>query len=139
MKPPASRELFATLPLLVQLQDRILARIAKNAASHYTLEPSLPAPEVFERPGWTVRWVAPGACTYRVACMVEDSPFSVPLADSPLAEEPLPVQIREILPLETGLAEVPGSPYPMRWGIGFDVDTRCWFVFQLGLYSPDMR
>lgn len=126
-----TKEKIAEAAALEVLKRELAHQLRMNVASGYVLDPSLPAPEVFERPGWKILHAPDGTPEIRVP-ILRDFPISFVGAEDAVPEfvEPEIVSIRPAVECFVELAELPG--YGTFFGLGFNVETRTWVVFHLG-------
>ena len=123
-----TREEQARAVVLHRLRDELRHAMDMNAATGYQIDRRLPAPEVFERPGWQVVWANPDCWTWEIATMPELNTMAWVADDEPVG--PLSIHTDHIRPVVTAEAEHwfhPGTRY--RYGLGFHVPTRTWIVF----------
>lgn len=117
---------YSEREILMGLCARLLRDIESNSSLGYP-DASLPALEVFERPGWTVLWAPPGA--YQVAIPTLPDPIANLCAGGD-AYRPIEPQI-EVVRARV-VADVDPGQYEggRRWlGLGFSVPHRKWVIF----------
>ncbi len=113
--------------VLGMLWREFFRRAALNAVFGY-LDPTLPAPEVFERPHWRVLWAAEGARELAIL-VFENRPASAVSAPPEPSALVLPQEDR-VLPLVRCTCEFWWHPGEKRWyGLGIHVHERLWVVF----------
>ena len=123
-----TREQQARAIVLRRLRDELRHATDLNAATGYQMNSRLPAPEVFERPGWRVFWANPDVWEWEIATMPEQNTMAWVADDVPLS--PVRIITDRVRPVVMAEAEHwfhPGTKY--RYGLGFHVPTRMWIVF----------
>jgi hypothetical protein len=109
---------------LYHLAETILADVELNAELGYQIDPRLPSPEVFERPGWRVLWVE--GSVLEVARMPDLSIWSQ-LETEHVPSTPVPFDRYQIRP--SRYVDVSEPAGIRSYGLGFDVEQRTWVVF----------
>lgn len=122
--PTWPRELRGVLSVVFEeVLDELSRAVHRNAVNDYDLNPNLPSPEVFERPGWRAFVAAEGERKLRGP--------TERAWDGAAAEPDLPswTVVPEIV--RTATVKNDDLYGGSRWtvGIGFDVDERVWVVF----------
>lgn len=121
-RPPLSNAGFRCLYEMFEVLKR---ECELNAAAGFVLSPGLPAPEVFERPGWDVIQAPPGAGVLELTHLDR----SLPLTRVDASAEARPVQIvrEEVHPVVGMETAMPGVPRYL--GLGFSTRARRYVLF----------
>lgn len=115
------------------LRSELSHQLLMNAAAGYVLDPDLPAPEVFERPGWDLIFTPRDTWELRIAV---GRPLSI---DAIVGVEAIPESVLSELETVTVRPAVrcfvvpgnePGVAY--FYGLGFSVESRMFVVFRTG-------
>lgn len=114
------------------LRSELSHQLLMNAAAGYVLDPALPAPEVFERPGWELLFTPMNTRELRVA--IPRDPATVALATealpSPIPPEVETVTVRPVVRCFVIPASEPEVAY--FYGLGFSVESRIFVFFRTG-------
>lgn len=120
--------------VLGRLRDGLMRQVRLNAHLDYQVDPSLPPPEVFERPGWKVLWAEEGACeiimpAYRPLRCLDDA-SSDPSLHIPVEK----IRVRPAIEFEARFHFAPGLTFWL--GLGFSVPSRTYVVFHSSTPTP---
>lgn len=108
-----------------KLVECLIQNCCDNAREGYP-DSRFPAPEVFERPGWGFVFVdSPGP----LEVAREERPRSVGLTRTTTEPQPDPIKADRVTPYVTAEAVGPLGER-RKYGLGFHVDSRRWFVFR---------
>ena len=129
-RPPREYE----AAVLERLWDEVRHGADLNAALGYVVDPRLPAPEVFERPGWRVVWADPEADRWVIA---RTSPMSFVARPEPDPMDFPKIETEIVTPLVWVDAVFWFAPQEVwQYALGFSVRERVWVVFRRTPASP---